>query len=53
MTAPLGIPPEWLTSAAVGLPLLCAAALALPGLRRALPGALQVLPAVSLHPVNS
>ncbi len=37
MTAPLGMPPEWLTATAVGVPLLCAAALALPGRRRVLP----------------
>jgi formate hydrogenlyase subunit 3/multisubunit Na+/H+ antiporter MnhD subunit len=37
VTAPLGIAPELLTAAAVGLPLLCAAALALPGRRRVPP----------------
>jgi formate hydrogenlyase subunit 3/multisubunit Na+/H+ antiporter MnhD subunit len=44
----LGIAPQWLTAAAVGLPLLCAAALALPGRRRVPPQlvAWAALPAV-------
>ena len=48
MTATMGITEQWLTAAAVGLPLLCAAPLALPGRRKVPPQlvAWAALPAV-------